>query len=546
MWYDTNQERFKSESALLIQRGFVCNESVLASEGIVQFEGKSRVEPDRQLIVRFPDTFPSFPPRVVDTGERPLLPRHHAPSTRQFCLFGPGNARWSAKSNVGAALDEVEDLLKQCGNGAPIPAADTVPEPASASFPYSSTTSIFVPPLVSTLAGLDARASAGTCSLLISEAEEGARRGIIVKASLGSQKVEAPPQYHALCGGTAQKREGHLLYLAGCPSAEAIHAAAFRYFNELDPKRRRANLYLGIVFPEQSGDVHRQRLGWVFARTTDRDKFEVIRAYAYSQEERSARIPNLAGLNQFKVVVVGCGCLGSKIAVGLAASGAEKFVLIDKDSVEPYNSVRHEVGVSAFGVSKAKALKKRLFDINPATFGQTVDLWHEVGATNPAPLERVVVDHLAGADLVIDATGLHGVSRWINEVSTENATPAIYVSVTNGAWSGEIVRSTPRQGCWACWNQQYAERHPPAEEVDAIYPPGCDQPSFTGSTYDTGIVANLACAVAVDTLLVGTTPTRRYPQPYICWVGRDADGLPSLKAEMLPIDQRPDCPFCNG
>ena len=545
MWFDTNQERYESESALLIRHGFARNESVLAEEQILQFEGCSRVEPDRRLIVRFPDTFPSFPPQVSDTGEKPLLPRHHAPSTRQFCLFGPGNARWSAKANVVAALDEVEDLVTRYAGRAEIPVSDTVPEPASASVGYGNT-SIFVPPPISTLEWLDARASTGTCSLLIGEPEEGERRGIIVKATLGSQTVEAPRKFHALCGENLQKREGRLLYLSGQPNTEAVHAAAFKHFSELDPKRQRPNLFLGIVFAEQSGDVHHRRLGWVFARTTDRGRFEMVRAFPYSQDERGARIPNLSGLDRSKIVVVGCGCLGSKISVGLAASGAEKFVLIDRDFVEPYNSVRHEIGVSSFGMLKARALKKRLFDVNPATFGQVTDLSHDIGAVNALPTERVVVDHIASANLVIDATGLHGVSRWINQVSTENGTTAIYVSVTNGAWSGEIVRSTPRKACWACWNSQYADRHPPAEKADAIYPPGCHQSSFTGSTYETGIVANIACAVAVGSLLEDANSALKHPHPYICWRGRDTNGFPLLRAEMLPIDQRPDCPFCNG
>jgi molybdopterin/thiamine biosynthesis adenylyltransferase len=524
---------------------FGANEEILARDGIVQFEGTSRVEPDRRLIVKFPDTFPSFPPMVFDTVEKPLLTRHHVPSTRQFCLFGPGNARWSAKSNVEAALNEVDDHITNYARGTPVPATDTVPEPVSA-LVWCGSTSIFVPPPISTLEGFDTSVTAGSCSLVFSEAEDGGSRGVVVKATLGSRMLESSAHYHTLCGATAKRIEARLLYLAGQPDAEAVQAAAINYFNQLAPTKRRANLYVGIVFPEQSGDVQHQRLGWMFARTTNEAKLDMIRAFAYSSDERNARVPNLAGLDRFKIVVVGCGCLGSKIAVGLAASGAAKFVLIDKDHIEPYNSVRHEIGVSAFGVSKAKALKKRLFDLNPATFGQVVDLQYGVGAINKASEEKVVVDHLASAELVIDATGMHGVSRWINQMCTENKVAAMYVSVTNGAWSGEIVRSAPGKACWACWNHQYDDSQPPGEQAEAIYPPGCDQPSFTGSTFETGIVANIACAVAVESLLSAAIPVLQYPLPYICWMGRDADGLPLLKVEGLPIDQRSDCPFCNG
>ena len=232
MWYEAERERYEKESARLAARGFVLNEDILAQDGIVQFEGTSRVEPDRRLIVKFPNTFPSFPPQVFDTGDKLPLTRHHVPSSRQFCLFGPGNARWSAKSNVEAALDEVEDHIINYARGTPVPAADTVPEPVSALI-WCSSTSIFVPPPISTLEGLNASATEGTCSLVFSEAEDGGSRGVVVKATLGSRTLEAPSQYHTLCGPVARRTEARLLYLPGQPDAEAVQAAAVGYFNQL-------------------------------------------------------------------------------------------------------------------------------------------------------------------------------------------------------------------------------------------------------------------------------------------------------------------------
>lgn len=46
----------------------------------------------------------------------------------------------------------------------------------------------------------------------------------------------------------------------------------------------------------------------------------------------------------------------------------------------------------------------------------------------------------AAADLVIDASGTHGVSRLINTLCHELKVPSLYTSVTNGSGGGEIVR----------------------------------------------------------------------------------------------------------
>lgn len=72
----------------------------------------------------------------------------------------------------------------------------------------------------------------------------------------------------------------------------------------------------------------------------------------------------LQGLENKRVTIVGCGSLGSKIAANLAASGVNRFNLVEYDYYEPLNSVRHELGVEWFGINKAKALLSRLCSLS--------------------------------------------------------------------------------------------------------------------------------------------------------------------------------------
>ena len=235
-WFDENGQRFEEESARLEQRGFVLDAAVLAEHRTVRFEGRSGVDA-RRLLITFPATFPSQPPIVEDTAESPLLIRHHSPGSRHFCLFGQGKVRWSAASNVDAALDEADDLIRQYGPGAIVPPGDDVPEPPSASMLYDSAVTVLVPPPISTLDGIAAGAAAGTIHLLPVERGEGTPRWVVVRAALGSHKIDALPAYRALATSEPRQTEGHLLYVPERLTSQALRDLATRHFNELGAKK---------------------------------------------------------------------------------------------------------------------------------------------------------------------------------------------------------------------------------------------------------------------------------------------------------------------
>lgn len=170
-----------------------------------------------------------------------------------------------------------------------------------------------------------------------------------------------------------------------------------------------------------------------------------------------------------------------------------------------------------------------------------------IGAFNPISVERELFELIASADLVIESTGKHGVSRFLNDVSHNTGTPIVYASVTNGAWAGEIVRYIPGEtACWLCWDNQYTSPPPAAPNPSGhFYAPGCAQPSFTGATHEVGLVANLATTMAIDTLLRTEIGRERISADYLRWILRDANGNFVFNTEALPISQREYCPFCN-
>jgi len=66
------------------------------------------------------------------------------------------------------------------------------------------------------------------------------------------------------------------------------------------------------------------------------------------------------------VVIIGCGSVGSLIALELARAGVGHFFLIDMDILSYHNICRHQCGILDVGKYKTTALRERILQINPS------------------------------------------------------------------------------------------------------------------------------------------------------------------------------------
>ena len=108
-----------------------------------------------------------------------------------------------------------------------------------------------------------------------------------------------------------------------------------------------------------------------------------------------------------RIVLVGCGTIGSHLAKFLVQSGAGydagTLLLVDNQSLEPGNVGRHYLGTTSIGESKAGALKR--------------DLMRQFPEASVLPATNDAVSFLpsfGGCDLVVDATGEEALSMSIN------------------------------------------------------------------------------------------------------------------------------------
>ena len=77
-------------------------------------------------------------------------------------------------------------------------------------------------------------------------------------------------------------------------------------------------------------------------------------------------------MSEKRAVILGCGSVGSLIALELARSGVGHFLLIDNDIIEYHNLCRHQCSISDVGEYKVDAVKKRIQEINPEANVKTV------------------------------------------------------------------------------------------------------------------------------------------------------------------------------
>ena len=144
-----------------------------------------------------------------------------------------------------------------------------------------------------------------------------------------------------------------------------------------------------------------------------------------------------------RVVIVGCGALGSVTATALARAGVGKLTIIDRDIPELSNLPRQllftEADVKA-GIPKAEVAARRLREVDSQlqVKPQVVDL-----------TARNVIKLLAGATLLVDGTDNFETRFLLNDFSCRENIPWVYGGVIGA--EGRVMSIVPgRTACLRC------------------------------------------------------------------------------------------------
>lgn len=182
-----------------------------------------------------------------------------------------------------------------------------------------------------------------------------------------------------------------------------------------------------------------------------------------------------------KVVIIGCGALGSMVAELLIRGGLLDLLLIDGEVLAAGNLARHVLTSTSVGAGKASALAKRFREISPTASISAVE--HHL--VDP----QGVHDRLDEADLVIDCTATNEIPTLLAE--TYWSVPRRFISASFGYGARQLFlyRSFgvkfPAKGFFSSVEPWLVkERRDWAQAEERIEGAGCYSPLFPARADD--------------------------------------------------------------
>lgn len=471
--------------------------------------------------VRYPSEYPELPPVVY--GPPKLLDRHQHQIGANFCLLERPLDDWKARDWGAADLvaEQLVGLLADTVAGADVmrEREAPMPEPSTSFLSYARDAAVIVPGELAALAQAQGQLRLGrvTPHLYVVENIDSTKSEGALDKVLPAQKhitakyqrFDQPPLVDDGSGAAVvawlRAHHPHLL-------SRRLPRALVR--NGKAPAQPTTEL-LALVFPEEGPGVGETRDAWVFVcidRSDGNKRPFLFHAQVISPTERARRIPDLPGLPESRVVVLGVGSVGGDVAIELARAGVGHLELVDFDRFEATNTVRHPLGLDFAGLPKNGAVAIACHRANPYCTAVPHDM--RLGADDwsvgDAPIERLA-RLLENADLVIEATGSHQIAQFASRLCADADLPLVAGWMTDGFYGAEVVRIAPGETmCWTCFASGHRGGSLPHAESgpeQTVVVQGCSHPTVAGAGFDVA-----ECAALLTRLSVGTLESDTYPQ----------------------------------
>lgn len=259
-----------------------------------------------------------------------------------------------------------------------------------------------------------------------------------------------------------------------------------------------------------------------------------------------------ASLVTRKVAIVGCGSLGSKLAVMLARSGVGKFLLVDDDVMLPDNLVRHDLDWRDIGVHKANAVARRIQLVNPSAECQVRR--DRLGGQESSGSIETLISSLANCDLIVDATADAHAFGYLSAAASTGSKPFLWAEVFGAGIGGLIARHRPSlepdpASMRRAIENWCREQGKPIEHATIDYETRGSGPPLIADDADVAVIAAHASRLAIDTLIprnpsmfpnsvymIGLAHGWIFDQPFDT---RPIDvGTPDVNSTPAPVDQQ--------
>lgn len=152
-------------------------------------------------------------------------------------------------------------------------------------------------------------------------------------------------------------------------------------------------------------------------------------------------------MTQKRVIILGCGSVGSLVAMELARAGVSHFILCDADIIEYHNVCRHQCGIEDVGDLKINALERKLLNINP-----NIHVVKFEGIVQNLP--KTVLDDfcIPGQTIFVGCADNRVADVYTNRISIYYGAAFLSIGFWERAYAGEIFYHIPGKGmpCYEC------------------------------------------------------------------------------------------------
>lgn len=263
----------------------------------------------------------------------------------------------------------------------------------------------------------------------------------------------------------------------------------------------------------------------MFFTYRNKGQWKVFSYRTIDLDNESQRLsPVYANLETKKVGILGAGSLGSKVAVTLARSGIQSFVLVDDDILQPGNLVRHDLDARALGAHKVYGLEERIRAVAPKAEVKVRCVL--LGGQESSATTASVLNDLCSCDLVIEATADPQAFNFAAAAARSANRPMVWSEIYAGGIGGFVGRvrpgidpppTTARRQYLAWCRDQDVPWIGDDRDYNSQTPEG---PTLIASDADVSVIAGHASRLALDTLMPPSAS--EFPHPaYVIGLAQD-------------------------
>lgn len=195
-------------------------------------------------------------------------------------------------------------------------------------------------------------------------------------------------------------------------------------------------------------------------------------------------------------VILGCGSVGSLVAMELARSGVGHFVLVDADTLEYHNLCRHQCGIEDVGDLKVNALKRKLLNINP-----NVDVRIFGGIIQNIP--KSILDEMCvpKETIFVGCADNRTADVYSNKIAIYYDAAFLSIGFWERAYAGEIFYHIPGKGM-PCYHCALGDGGNMSGRVEANHHVYSNQENIEGVKFEPGISVDINFITSIGIKLI--------------------------------------------